>query len=216
MNKTVFKKFEKALVDNNKALAHELISAHLKTWDDFLDFYEGVIPSILNSIDCAEDDDACIWLEHQISGIVRSIVEASYQPLLKVAKTLSETKHVLIACVEEEPHELGALIGAHLFELYGFKTTFIGANTPSATIKSALKTLSVDYLVLSATNIYHISTLNKLLDSIKIEFPSVKVFGSGRGVCQHYHALHLDDVLNGSKDIERVMKKEGLTCSHSV
>ncbi len=206
--------FEKALKENKKADAHRLMTEHTVDKATLINVYESVVPEILNSIDCQENDAACIWLEHQMSAIVRSVVESSYPQVLAYQSRLTPKKHVLIACLKEETHELGAIIGAHLFELYGFKTTYVGANTPLFTLENALVQLKPDYLVLSVTNMYNLFEMHKVITKLRDHFPELPIYGAGRGAFLNQHKLSLEGVISGSKDIEALIAKEGLTCSH--
>ena len=207
-------KLKTYLVKNEKAKAHQIVDQNIKSRKDLINFYEEVIPSILNAIHCEENDPECVWLEHQMSSIVRSIIEVSYKHVITFKQNLSQKKHVLIALPQEETHEMGALIGANLFELYGFKTTYIGANTPYFTLRDAVRYAKPDYVVLSVTNTYNVFTLNKVLSKLKEEFPHVILIGSGRGVKHHYDKLTLDAYIASTDDLKHFMEQEGLSCSH--
>jgi len=181
MNKTFYHALEEALKTNDKDKAVQLTLNAYHEGLEPVTFYEDVITPILNNIYCQEDDYACIWLEHQMSAIVRTLIEMSYAYVIKSKETLNEKKHVLIVCPKDEYHELGAVIGSHLFKKTGFKTTYVGANTPLKTIDSALRALTVDYLVLSVSNAYHLSETKKVINHVSDHFASVKVLGAGRG-----------------------------------
>lgn len=205
--------FEKALKENRKADAHRLVFDAVINVEDIITLYEAIIPGILNAIDCQENDAACVWLEHQMSAIVRSVVEANYKKVLEFKRVLSEEKHVLIACLKDETHELGALIGAHLFELYGFKTTYVGANTPFFTLKNAIEQLKPDYLVLSVTNMYNLFEMRKVITRLKEDYPTLPIYGSGRGAALNRSKLPIDHIVSSSEDIKSLLDREGLVCS---
>ncbi|TVP95209.1 MAG: hypothetical protein EA374_04605 [Acholeplasmatales bacterium] len=207
---------EKALRQNDKPQAHHLINDWLNTPERLILFYEKIIPAMMNSIDCAPDDYACIWVEHQMSAIVRSLVEATYPLVVKYQCELTPARHVMIACIKEETHELGAVIGSHLFALNGFETTYIGANTPLMILDSALRGLPhVDYLVLSVTNAYNIVELNKVTSHLNKHFPKLKIYAAGRGISRNQNSVKLDGIVAGSADILQLIEQEGLTCSPS-
>ncbi|MFH5882388.1 cobalamin B12-binding domain-containing protein [Liberiplasma polymorphum] len=204
---------ERYLKRNAKDKAHQFVDASIDSLEDLHYFYETVIPKILNNIDCAENDAACIWLEHQMSAIVRSLIETSYLKVIKMKFSQKNPKRVIIACTQDETHELGAVIGANLFEIYGFNTTYIGANTPLFTLKNALDVVNPDYLVLSVTNAYNLFTLNKLLSVLKKDYPNLTIIGSGRGTTTYQNKLMCDHYIKTSSDLKAFMKKEGITCS---
>ncbi len=204
-----------ALRSNDKAEAHRLVSTYLA--DDakrLKTFYEVVIPTILNEIDCDEDDMACVFIEHRMSAIARSLVESQFMRVVEHAKRLEPSRHVMIACIQDETHDLGAVVGEHLFRLYGFETTYIGANTPLDSLRNALVQLEdVDYVVLSATNAYNLSRLKKVVEALRTEFPDIRFFGAGRAVRSRHEWAGLDGIIDGSEAIERLIEEEGLKCS---
>ena len=207
---------DKALRNNDKTQAHNLIHTWVNTPERLVVFYEEIIPSIMNRIECEPDDYACVWIEHQMSAIVRSLVEATYPLVVEYQCKLTPPKHVMIACIKEETHELGAVIGSHLFALNGFETTYIGANTPLMILDSALKGLpTVDYLVLSVTNAYNISELSKVITHLRTQFPMLKIYGAGRGITRNQGSVELDGIIAGYTAIRHLIEAEGLTCSPS-
>jgi methanogenic corrinoid protein MtbC1 len=206
---------KKALEQNDKARAFSLTKTFIKNIDTLRSFYEQTIPSILNSIDCQEDDFECVFHEHRMSAIVRALIEMSYDYVLQYKMSLSDPRYVVIACMQNETHELGAIIGAYLFELYGFNTTYVGADTPLKTLEGAINYAPVDYLVLSVTNDYNLVTLKKFIAHLRTLDQSFKIVGAGRGITRHQTKVELDHHIMSSQDIETLIDKEGLTCSPS-
>lgn len=207
-----YNELERLLKENKK---EDAVTLTVKAFEEGLnpiDFYQDGVRTILNRIDCKDDDYACIWLEHQMSAIVRTLIELSYQYLIQSIEPIKKTKHVLVVCPKDEHHELGALIGAHFFTKAGFKTTFIGANTPLDTIHSALDTLTIDYVVLSVSNSYHLVETKKVVSHIKDHFKTVKVIGAGRGFTlnEDYFSSLLDGIVNDYASILTFKVEEGL------
>ncbi len=206
---------QKALEQNDKARAFSLTRSFINNIETLKTFYEDTIPNILNQIDCQEDDYACVFHEHRMSAIIRALIEMSYEYVLDYKMILSDTRHVLIACLQNETHELGAIIGAYLFELYGFTTIYIGADTPLKTLEGAINYAPIDYLVLSVTNDYNMITLKRVITHLRTLDSTFKIFGAGRGITRHSLQVSLDDTIMSSKDIETLIEEEGLTCSPS-
>lgn len=201
-----------ALLNNQKDKTYDIVDAIIKK-NQLIEFYEIMVPSILNSIHCDEFDYACVYHEHRMSQMIRALVEYSHQALYKNKAHLSEKRTVLIACIKDETHDLGALIGNMLFEYYGFNTIYLGADTPLKTLEIAAQD-QVDFIVLSATNAYNLVALKKTIEAIKNISPEKQVFGAGRGIVNHKELLNLDGIINTHEDIISLIHKEGLTCSH--
>ncbi|OAA31950.1 hypothetical protein AT15_03750 [Kosmotoga arenicorallina S304] len=150
-----------------------------------VDLYEKLLIPALNSWDCDhENNKLCIWQEHIMSSIVRSIIEACYPFVLKERSKI-ETNHepsVAVVCPPDEQHELGARIVSDYFTLNGFKTVFVGSNTPVEAFIEALKEYRFDFIAISVTNFYHLFKTKKLIKEIKQAFPEAKIILGGQAL----------------------------------
>lgn len=138
------------------------------------DLYESVLAPALNSIidEYEIDLESLIWKEHVRSGIIRTIVECSYPYVIKERDTLGNKKNssVIIMCPKYEEHELGAKMVADFFTIAGYKTTFIGANTPEITVLKAVETIQPKYICISVTNHFNLVATKKAIEKIKQTF----------------------------------------------
>jgi methanogenic corrinoid protein MtbC1 len=76
-------------------------------------------------------------------------------------------RRVLVACVEDELHDLGARMVADLLDLDGFEVRFLGASVPTDALAAMLRSVATDLLVLSATLSYHADTLREALPRLR-------------------------------------------------
>jgi methanogenic corrinoid protein MtbC1 len=102
-----------------------------------------------------------LWLTNRISIAEEHYVTAVTQ--LSMALLYDEVfvegpfdRTVVVACAGRELHELGARMVADFFELDGWNSHYLGANTPAEAIVRALKATSADLLALSATMAVHL------------------------------------------------------------
>jgi methanogenic corrinoid protein MtbC1 len=146
------------------------------------ELYEELLSAALINFTCQlEDKELCIWKEHARTSIIRTILEATYPFVIdQKPKNDHGKKRVLVVCPQEEYHEIGAIIATNYFLLAGYQARYIGANTPTTEILSAVKALAPDFLALSVTNYYNLFTTKKLTESIKITFPQVKIIVGGQ------------------------------------
>ncbi len=212
MHNTLFTKIKNDLLNNNKQSAVKTVLDALEQSLDVTVLYEDILTPILNSIDCEPGDYRCVWLEHQMSAITRSLVELSYPYVIKDKETLIEDKNVLVVCPKEEYHELGAVMGTQMLERAGFSTTFIGANTPLDTIESALKSVAFDYVVLSVSNSYNLVAVKRIITHLRTHFPTLKILGAGRGFIHNYDVFEplLDAVITSFESIQVYKQKAAL------
>jgi len=143
-----------------------------------------------------------VWEEHLASQAVRGIVELVYPAVLKVkAETPPAGRSVLLACPPEEAHDLGLRIVADRFDMAGWTTHYLGADTPPEEIVSAARTLGVDAVVLSSSTHFHLVALRHLVDRLRAELEGVDVwvggpaFAGGREDWRDDEIADLDELL---------------------
>ncbi|MCU0680679.1 MAG: cobalamin-dependent protein [Polyangiaceae bacterium] len=90
--------------------------------------------------------------EHLATSISQLVVSRLYSHM---PRERPNGKHVLVACVEGELHDVGARMGADFLEMAGFEVRFLGANVATAALGRALGEGPVDVLGLSASMSFH-------------------------------------------------------------
>lgn len=204
-------KLNTAMRENRKKDAVKMVSDALDGGLDPVEFYEGVLTPIMHGIECDNDDFDCIWVEHQMTSIARTLIEMSYPHVLEKGRK-DNGKHALVVCPSEEYHELGAVLGANMLSYYGFKTTYVGANTPVETLMSALENLDVDYLVLSVSNAFHLFEVHSAIRTVASRFETLTIIGAGQGFIAHADAFkdQVSYIIENHESIETLIKEEEL------
>lgn len=171
--------------------------------------YLELLTPAMHEIQCIDKSDKiCIWKEHLRSAIISTIIGSTYPYVLK-QKEKNNGKKIVIACPDEEYHEIGALIANQLFTLVGFDCYYIGANTPIEQILSAVEAVKADFLAISVTNYYNTIITKELLDQARATYPDLKIIVGGQAFLKSdvhqalFHHYHLDDY----EDIKRLAKE---------
>lgn len=147
---------------------------------DLVTLYQDVLSVVLREIDCNLSKEECIWKEHVKSAIVRSVLEACFPYVIKESqKVTQKNKTVLIVCPSEEYHEIGAKMAYDFFLLHGYNAVFIGANTPTEEILSAVKYSNPDYLAISVTDKYNLIKARQIVNHVKKAKEEVKIIIGG-------------------------------------
>ena len=121
-----------------------------------------------------------VWEEHFSSAVVRTIVEILYPGVLKVKASVPPAgRSVLLACPPEESHDLGLRMVADRFDMAGWTTYFLGADTPTSDLIDAAQRLSVDAVVLSSSTHFHRLALRRHVDLLKHALGSLHVWVGG-------------------------------------
>jgi methanogenic corrinoid protein MtbC1 len=88
---------------------------------------------------------------------------------------------LVAACVGGELHEIGIRTVSDFFEMEGWDTYYLGANTPTESILRAISEREADVLGISATMPFHRSALRELVLTVRSreETKGVKILVGG-------------------------------------
>jgi len=142
--------------------------------DDGLRAGAGVPDLQLGVIQAAQEEIGRLWQEnrcsiaqeHVATAISQLALAHLYQHLPRVPAT---GKHVLLACVEGELHDLGARIASDFLEMAGFQVTFAGANTPVDSLIALARAAKPDLLALSVSLSFHMPALRRTIARARAE-----------------------------------------------
>ena len=148
------------------------------------ELYEFILAPALNRIVVPRGkEDELIWREHAQTNIVRGIVESAFPYVLKQRQAASfsgSAGKIVLACPEEEYHELGIRMGTDFYTIAQFDVVFIGSNLPKSSIVSAAKELKPDFVGISVTNYLRLVQLKHIVESLRENLVSnVRIIVSG-------------------------------------
>ena len=107
---------------------------------------------------------ASVAQEHYCSAATQLIMSQLYQYIFSSEKT---GRRLVAACVGGELHEIGIRMVADFFEMDGWDTYYMGANTPTSTIIEAIDSHQPDLLAISASMPFHRKTLKELIATVR-------------------------------------------------
>lgn len=126
-----------------------------------------------------------LWQTNQISVAQEHYCSAATQTIMSqlypyIFQGMRKGRSVVVACVGGELHEIGARMVADLFEMQGWDSHFLGANTPPESILRTVAERRPDVLALSATITGHISLVGDLIRQLREKVPQPpRVFVGG-------------------------------------
>lgn len=191
---SILSEFKSALdAYDRKRAVHIAVDAIQSKSIDVPTLYEQILAPSLNIISSNQiNQEIPIWDEHLRSNIVRTVLENIY-PMIE-GSDAAFSKSALVVCLEEEYHELGARMTADYLTILGFKTYFIGANTPKKEVLLAIEHLSPDLICISVTNYFHLTRLHGLVETIKMlsSDKSIKIAIGGYAV---HHSTGVEELV---------------------
>jgi MerR family transcriptional regulator, light-induced transcriptional regulator len=121
-----------------------------------------------------------VWQEHFASHVVRTVVEALYPRVMDLVAAVTPLgKTALLVCPPREEHELGLRMLSDRFELAGWDTVFLGADTPLAEIVAAATDTEADLVALSVSTAFERVEMREFVDAIRRGLPDARIVVGG-------------------------------------
>lgn len=156
-----------ALLHKDRAAARQLILDAVQQGTDIQDIYLHVLQPCqrelgrlwhINRVSVAE--------EHYATAVTQSIMAQLY-PMLFSSAPSAKVGAVVVACVSGELHELGARMLADFFEMDGWDSFFLGANTPQQGIIEMVRANRAALLCLSVSTTMRVSQVSALIEALR-------------------------------------------------
>jgi methanogenic corrinoid protein MtbC1 len=129
------------------------------------DLYLGVILPAQHRIGHLwQENRLTVAHEHVATAISQLVMALAYPELPRAP---SNGKRALVACVDDELHDLGARMAADFFEMAGFDVRYLGANLPADGLVGMVREESPDLVVLSVTMAFHLDAARETVPRLR-------------------------------------------------
>ncbi len=148
-----------------------------------------------------------LWERNRISVAIEHVATAISEGLLNFALPYALDvdpvgKRALVAGVSPEPHQVGAKIVADVFEMNGWDSVFVGANTPEVELVRCVREVRPDVVALSLTMMFNIGALEALIIGLRRARFEPKIIVGGQGLehqgaslaARHTEVVHIRDI----------------------
>lgn len=145
------------------------------------ELYRDVLTPLLAQMGAGwQHGHVAVWEEHMATAMVRTAVEILYPGVLKAKMAVPPAgRSVLLATPPEEAHDLGLRMISDRFDMAGWTTYFLGADSPIDEVVDAARKLGVDAVVLSSATHFHRLALRGYVDRLERELAHVHVWVGG-------------------------------------
>ncbi len=172
------KPFLEALLSGDKQAGAAFIHGLIKQEWPLKDVYEGVIKQALYQVgELWEHNKITVAEEHLATSISEAVMNELFAGIISPSRAF---RKVVVACMEQEQHQVGAKMVADIFESKGWDSYFLGANIPVNELTRFVKTIKPDVMAVSASIYFHIPHLDKMIAKIRSELPSLPVLVGGQ------------------------------------
>lgn len=139
-----------------------------------------------------------LWEQNRITvaeeHLATSVTEAVMNELFPLLVTKNrKRKKVLLACVENELHQVGIKMVADIFEMKGWDSFFLGSNVPLEELINYAGKVNPDLFALSVSIYFHLPDMDKMLRELHAHFPEVPMLVGGQAF-RHGGSEYLKDL----------------------
>lgn len=167
------------LMEGNQAAASQLILDKVNSGTSIKDIYMYVFQPVQYEIGRLwQQDKLTIAQEHYCTATTQLIMSQLHAPIFSTGKNGFK---LLATCITDESHEIGVRMVADFFELEGWETYYLGANTPISSILDTLYTQRPHLLLVSATMTCYVHLVTELIAAIRAdqELKDLKIMVGG-------------------------------------
>lgn len=134
----------------------------------------------------AQHEIGRLWQMNQISVAQEHYCTAATQMIMSqlypyIFSAQRNGKTLVATCVSNDLHEIGVRMVSDFFEMEGWDTFYLGANTPVKDLLQSLKERDADLVLLSATMTFHLRYVREMIEAIRRDAAteSVKIMVGG-------------------------------------
>lgn len=176
------KEFNELLLNGEKNKASRLIMTEVEKGVSIKDIY-------LKVFQPSQMETGRLWLLNRISVAKEHYVSAATQMIMSqlypyIFSTERKGFTFIGACAGGELHEIGLRMVCDFFEMDGWDTYYLGANTPAAALVESVKQNNANVIGLSIAMPYHQTLLKGMIREIRegMKGKSPKILVGGNGI----------------------------------
>ena len=172
-----------ALVDGVKAFDESSLFEILDTAERSMGIEAAVeevaLPALVEAGRRWERSDITVAGEHLLAEVIRAWFVALSRTL---PAALPAAPRVLVACPEDERHDLGAIALALLLRRAGLRVAYLGADVPASALVDATRSASFAALCLSVTGVASLPVARLALGALLAAGGGTRLYVGGRAI----------------------------------
>ncbi len=153
------------LLEGDRQAASEMILGAVKSGVSVRDIYLHVFQKSQYEIGRRwQINEMTVAEEHFCTAATQLIMSQLYPQIFSSAR---RNRRLVAACVGGDLHEIGVRMVADFFEMAGWDTYYMGANTPITGLVSAAAEKRADAVAISATMSFHVSAVAEAVAALR-------------------------------------------------
>lgn len=168
------------LLKGSRANCSSIARRYLEKNPSIKDLYEEVFKAALYEVGRLwETNQITVATEHLATAITEGLLNELFEQIIPQKKL---NKKVVVACVENEQHQVGIKMVADVFEMKGWESFFLGAGIPTTELVRFIRETKPDILAVSLSIYFNFANLLKMLKLFRSEFPDLQIIIGGQAL----------------------------------
>jgi methanogenic corrinoid protein MtbC1 len=169
-----------SLLTGNRMKCEEIVSDLINRKMPVKNLYQELFQRSLYQIgELWEFNKISVAVEHMATSVTESLMNMVYPVLISSERIGNK---IIVGCVEDELHQIGAKMAADIFEMYGWDSIYLGANVPTYELIRFISEIKPDLIGLSFSVYFHLNNLEKMITLIRKEFENIGILVGGQAV----------------------------------
>ncbi len=178
MAENIAQEYLEGLLQGNRVRCSALAHEYLKVNPSFKDLYEEVFKHALYAIGALwESNKITVATEHMATAITEGILNELFE---KVMSGERMNKKVVLACSEDEKHQVGIKMVADLFEMNGWESYFLGTGIPTRELVKFIGEVQPDVVAISLSIYFNYAKLVSMIETIRNQYPELLILVGGQ------------------------------------
>ena len=166
------RKYLSSLRNEERSTASEMVLDAVNGGTSVKDIYLGVFEPTQREIGRLwQTNQMTVAEEHYCTAATQLIMSQLYPHIFSSKKN---GQRMVAVCSGSELHEIGLHMVTDIFEMEGWDTYYLGANTPTSTICQTIEKRDPDILAISGTMTFHVKIIEDLIAAVKTALPTLR------------------------------------------
>ncbi len=166
------RKYLSSLRNEKRSVASEMVLDAVSDGTTVKDIYIGVFEPSQHEIGRLwQTNQMTVAEEHYCTAATQLIMSQLYPHIFSNQKN---GRRMVAVCSGSELHEIGLHMVADIFEMEGWDSYYLGANTPTSTLCQTIKDRDPDILAISGTMTFHVKIIAELIDAVRQALPGLR------------------------------------------
>ena len=189
LTETHYKDYLSSLLKGNRLYCGEIVGNLLNAEMPVKNLYQALFQRSLYQVgELWESNKISVAAEHVATSVTEGLMNQIYADIISPHRA---GKKAVIASAENELHQVGAKMVADIFEMQGWDSFYVGANTPTQELIKFARDIKPDVIGLSFSVYFHAGTLEKMIEAIRESFEHVEILIGGQALRRSENLLPL-------------------------